>query len=32
VQNLLFKKMLEGQTHVFLDFMSAFELARKDPT
>ena len=31
VQNLLFKKMLEGQTHVYLDFMSAFEMARKDP-
>lgn len=30
VQNLLFKKMLEGQTHVYLDFLSAFELARKD--
>jgi len=32
IQNLLFKKMLEGQTHVYLDFMSAFEMARKDPT
>jgi methylene-tetrahydromethanopterin dehydrogenase len=31
-QNMLFKKMLEGQTHVYLDFMSAFEMARKDPT
>lgn len=30
VQNMLFKKMLEGQTHVYLDFLSAFELARKD--
>lgn len=30
VQNLLFKKMLEGQSHVYLDFLSAFELARKD--
>ncbi len=30
VQNLLFKKMLEGQSHVYLDFLSAFELARKE--
>lgn len=30
VQNLMFKKMLEGQSHVYLDFLSAFELARKD--
>lgn len=30
VQNLLFKKMLEGQAHVYLDFLSAFEVARKD--
>lgn len=30
VQNGLFKKMLEGQSHVYLDFLSAFELARKD--
>lgn len=30
VQNMLFKKMLEGQNHVYLDFLSAFELARKD--
>ena len=29
VQNLLLKKMLEGQTHVYLDFLSAFEVARK---
>jgi len=29
-QNLLFKKMLEGQSHVYLDFLSAFELARKE--
>lgn len=32
VQNLLFKKMLEGQSHVYLDFLSAFELARRDFT
>lgn len=30
VQQNLFKKMLEGQAHVYLDFLSAFELARKD--
>lgn len=30
VQNMLFKKMLEGQSHVYLDFLSAFEMARKD--
>jgi methylene-tetrahydromethanopterin dehydrogenase len=30
VQQNLFKKMLEGQSHVYLDFLSAFELARKD--
>ena len=30
VQQGLFKKMLEGQAHVYLDFLSAFELARKD--
>jgi methylene-tetrahydromethanopterin dehydrogenase len=30
VQNLMFKKMLEGQAHVYLDFLSAFDLARKD--
>lgn len=30
VQNMLFKKMLEGQTHVYLDFLSAFEMARRD--
>ncbi|MCX7627049.1 MAG: methylenetetrahydromethanopterin dehydrogenase [Methylophilaceae bacterium] len=30
VQNILFKKMLEGQSHVYLDFLSAFEVARKD--
>lgn len=30
VQNLMFKKMLEGQSHVYLDFLSAFDLARKD--
>lgn len=30
VQQGLFKKMLEGQSHVYLDFLSAFELARKD--
>lgn len=29
IQNLLLKKMLEGQTHVYLDFLSAFEVARK---
>lgn len=29
-QNLLFKKMLEGHSHVYLDFLSAFELASKD--
>ena len=30
VQNLLFKRMLEGQSHAYLDFISAFELARRD--
>ncbi len=30
VQQNLFKKMLEGQSHVYLDFLSAFEMARKD--
>ncbi len=30
VQQNLFKKMLEGQSHVYLDFLSAFETARKD--
>jgi methylene-tetrahydromethanopterin dehydrogenase len=30
VQQNLFKQMLEGQAHVYLDFLSAFELARKD--
>ena len=30
VQNMMFKKMLEGQSHVYLDFLSAFELARKE--
>ncbi len=30
VQNMMFKKMLEGQSHVYLDFLSAFDLARKD--
>jgi methylene-tetrahydromethanopterin dehydrogenase len=30
VQQNLFKKMLEGQNHVYLDFLSAFEMARKD--
>ena len=30
VQQMLFKKMLEGQTHVYLTFLSAFELARKE--
>lgn len=29
-QQLLFKKMLEGQTHVYIDFITAFEMARKD--
>jgi methylene-tetrahydromethanopterin dehydrogenase len=29
-QHNLFKKMLEGQGAVYLDFLSAFELARKD--
>jgi methylene-tetrahydromethanopterin dehydrogenase len=29
-QNLLFKKMLEAQSPVYLDFLSAFEMARKD--
>ena len=29
-QQNLFKKMLEGQSHVYLDFLSAFEMARKD--
>lgn len=30
VQQNLFKKMLEGQSHMYLDFLSAFEMARKD--
>jgi len=30
VQNMLFRKMLEGQGHVYLDFLSAFEVARRD--
>lgn len=30
LQQNLFKKMLEGQSHVYLDFLSAFEMARKD--
>lgn len=30
VQHNLFKKMIEGQWPVYLDFLSAFELARKD--
>jgi methylene-tetrahydromethanopterin dehydrogenase len=30
VQQGLFRKMLEGQSHVYLDFLSAFELARKE--
>lgn len=30
VQQNLFRKMLEGQGHVYLDFLSAFEMARKD--
>ncbi len=30
VQQNLFKQMLEGQAHVYLDFLSAFELARRD--
>ena len=29
-QQRLFKKMLEGQSHVYIDFITAFELARKD--
>lgn len=30
VQQNLFRKMLEGQSHVYLDFLSAFEMARRD--
>lgn len=30
VQQSMFKRMLEGQSHVYLDFLSAFETARKD--
>lgn len=29
-QQRLFKRMLEGQSHVYIDFMTAFELARKE--
>lgn len=29
-QQRLFKRMLEGQSHVYIDFITAFELARKD--
>lgn len=30
VQQSMFRRMLEGQSHVYLDFLSAFETARKD--